>query len=80
MSGASLDGGLMNADIGDFKLLNNLEWSGLLLIAAVLIAARILASVAGWAITRAAERAVPWRDVATVMPAAIDGAGKRRTG
>ena len=52
----------MNADVGDFTLLNRLEWSGLLLIAAVLIGTRILAFVAGWAITRAAERAPgQWR-------------------
>src|SRR5712691_12216981 len=56
----------MNVDIGDFKLLNRLEWSGLLFILAVLIAARVLASIAGWAITGAAERA-PGRWRLTVL-------------
>ncbi len=56
----------MNVDIGDFKLLNRLEWSGLLFILAVLIAARVLASIDGWAITGAAERA-PGRWRLTVL-------------
>ena len=47
----------MNAWIGDFKLLNRLDWSGLLFIVGLLIGARVLASVAGWLITRSAERA-----------------------
>ena len=52
----------MNAEIVDFKLLNRLEWSGLLFIAGLLVAARVLTSVSGWLITRIAERApVGWR-------------------
>ena len=52
----------MNAGIGDFKLLNRLEWSGLLFIVGLLIGARLLASGAGWLITHSAERApARWR-------------------
>ena len=47
----------MDAGIGDVKLLNRLDWSGLLFIVGLLIGARVLASVAGWLITRSAERA-----------------------
>lgn len=56
----------MNVEIGDFTLLNRLEWSSLLLIVALLIGARLLASVAGWLITHLAERA-PARSRLTIL-------------
>ena len=52
----------MHTGLDAFKFLNSLEWFDLLLIVGVLIAARVLAGVTGWLITRAAERAsIRWR-------------------
>ncbi len=47
----------MNAEISVFKILNRLEWPGLVLILGLLIGARVLASAAGWLISGLAERA-----------------------
>ncbi len=59
-------GGLMNAEISAFKILNRLEWSSLVLILGLLIGARVLASATGWLISHLGERA-PGRWRLTVL-------------